>query len=103
MVLVLVGLMAGNYAGGAAEREKLYPRRTPIVEVYQKVQPAVVNISSSRVVTVSWGGFGTDIFGEIFQLPGPFERKKRLTSLGSGHRGGRPERGPRTGFGAIAP
>ena len=71
--------------------QKVYPRRTPIVQAYEKVAQAVVNISSSRVVTVSWGGFGADIFGEIFQMPGPFERTRRLTNLGSGfviHRDG---------------
>ncbi len=80
-------LAAGlSFAAQAADKEKVYSRRTPVVEVYEKVQASVVNISSSRVVPG-----GLDIFGDIFRLPGPFGGKRRLTSLGSGfviHRDG---------------
>jgi len=77
-----------SFAGQAADKAKVYSRRTPVVDAYQKVQASVVNISSSRVVP---GGLGLDIFGDIFHLPGPFGGKRRLTSLGSGfviHRDG---------------
>jgi serine protease Do len=81
-IFVALVLAAGmSFAGQAPDKAKLYPRRTPVVEVYEKVQGSVVNISSSRVVP---GGLGLDIFGDIFHLPGPFGGKRRLTSLGSG-------------------
>ena len=82
-------IMLAVVGGAPGEQEKVYPRRTPIVEAYEKVRGAVVNISSSRVVNVDWPGFGA--FGDIWQLPGPCHSRRKLTSLGSGfliHRDG---------------
>ena len=81
-IFVALILASGiSFAGQAPDKAKLYPRRTPVVEAYEKVQASVVNISSSRGVS---GGLGLDILGDIFHLPGPFGGKRRLTSLGSG-------------------
>ena len=89
--VVIFSAMAVHLAvsGALAEGEKVYSRRTPIVEAYEKVRHAVVNISSSRVVNTDWFGLGA--FGDIWQLPGPFHQQRKLTSLGSGfliHRDG---------------
>ncbi|MGC9453508.1 MAG: trypsin-like peptidase domain-containing protein [Phycisphaerae bacterium] len=57
------------------------PRVTPVVLAYRKVRPAVVNISTEKVVTTRWG-FGQDPFDDIF--PSPFTRRVPVQSLGSG-------------------
>ncbi len=81
VALVLILAVKISFAGQAPDKAKLYPRRTAVVEVYEKVQGSVVNISSSRVVP---GGRGSDIFSEIFRLPGSSGAKRRQISLGSG-------------------
>ncbi|MBN2330034.1 MAG: trypsin-like peptidase domain-containing protein [Candidatus Omnitrophica bacterium] len=62
-----------------------YDRRTPVVEAVEKILPAVVNISTTKVVSVDRSlfprSFSTpfdDLFGEMFQ------QKYRLEGLGSG-------------------
>jgi len=57
-------------------------RVTPIVRAVRKARPAVVNISTEKLVTTRWGAFGRDIFEDIF--PSPFRRKVPVQSLGSG-------------------
>jgi serine protease Do len=78
--LVLVWL-AATAAHAAAQAPPDDPRVTPVVEAYRKVRPAVVNISSEKVVTTRWG-FGPDPFEDIF--PSPFRRRVPVQSLGSG-------------------
>ena len=58
------------------------PRVTPVVLAYRKVRPAVVNISSEKVVGVRFGLFGSDELDEIF--PSPLLRRVPVESLGSG-------------------
>jgi len=57
------------------------PRVTPVVRAYRRARPAVVNISSRKVVTRR-GLFGPDPFEDIF--PSPFPRRVPVQSLGSG-------------------
>ncbi|MFP3937171.1 MAG: trypsin-like peptidase domain-containing protein [Phycisphaerae bacterium] len=57
------------------------PRVTPVVRAYRRVRPAVVNISTEKVVTTR-RGFGQDPFEDIF--PSPFTRRVPVQSLGSG-------------------
>ncbi|NBB95963.1 MAG: PDZ domain-containing protein [Planctomycetes bacterium] len=62
------------------------PRVTPVVRAVRKAGPAVVNISTTRMITDRWGMRG-DIFDEIFPrspVPSPFDRRVKVTSLGSG-------------------
>ncbi len=58
------------------------PRITPEVRAYRKTRPAVVNISTKRVVQARWGVGGSNRFDEIF--PSPFSRRRLVQSLGSG-------------------
>lgn len=57
------------------------PRITPVVRAYQKVKPAVVNITTEQIVTARMG-MGADLFDDIF--PTPFTRRVPVQSLGSG-------------------
>jgi len=57
-------------------------RLTPVVRAYRKAAPAVVNISTEKLVTARWGLFGPDPFEDIF--PSPFRREVPVQSLGSG-------------------
>ncbi|HUU22818.1 MAG TPA: trypsin-like peptidase domain-containing protein [Phycisphaerae bacterium] len=57
-------------------------RVTPVVLAYRKARPAVVNISSEKIVSRGLGLFGGDPFDEIF--PSPFRRRVPVQSLGSG-------------------
>lgn len=57
-------------------------RRTPIVEVVEKVGPAIVNISTQRLADITTSPFPNDPFLEFF---GRFQpRQYETTSLGSG-------------------
>jgi serine protease Do len=58
------------------------PRVTPVVLAYRKARPAVVNISTKKIIKARWGLFGRDIFDEAF--PSPFVRRVPVVSLGSG-------------------
>jgi S1-C subfamily serine protease len=53
-------------------------RTTPVVLAYRKAGPAVVNISSEKIVTARYGLFGRDPFADIFRRP------VRRKSAGSG-------------------
>lgn len=58
-------------------------RMTPIVRVFQQASPAVVNLSTSRIVTVQRPhGFGS-LFDEIFDVPSA-PRQYKTQSVGSG-------------------
>ncbi|HPF41293.1 MAG TPA: trypsin-like peptidase domain-containing protein [Phycisphaerae bacterium] len=58
-------------------------RMTPVVRVFKQASPAVVNLSTSRVVTVQRRpGFGS-IFDDIFDTPGA-PRQYKAQSVGSG-------------------
>ncbi len=57
-------------------------RVTPVVRAYRRARPAVVNISTEKIVTTRFGMFGRDIFDDIF--PSPFRRRVPVHSLGSG-------------------
>ena len=65
------------------------PRVTPVVRAYRRTCPAVVNISTRKIITSRWGMFDSGLFDEIF--PSPFVRRVPVQSLGSGfviHPGG---------------
>ena len=70
---------AGARAAAPAARQK---RTTPVVQAYRKARPAVVNISTKKVVSVRLGLFGDRMFDEIF--PSPLVRRVPVQSLGSG-------------------
>jgi len=61
------------------------PRLTPVVRAYQRVRPAVVNISADKIVSLRYGWFDdglfSDIFGEMFPK---VRRHVPVRSLGSG-------------------
>ncbi len=65
-----------------------YERKTPVVEVVEKVGPAVVNIGTEYTVSRTrnpfsdFRGLGNDFFNDFFD-PG-FKRKYKRTSIGSG-------------------
>ena len=58
-------------------------RVTPVVRAYRKARPAVVNISSQRLVAGGLSPFGRDPFDDIFPIPG-LTRRVPVQSLGSG-------------------
>ncbi len=57
-------------------------RVTPVVKACRKARPAVVNISSTKMVRSTWGGFGRSMFDDIFPELRP--RQREVNSLGSG-------------------
>jgi serine protease Do len=79
--LILAGTCAAALARGPAAAEDA-SRVTPVVLACRKARPAVVNISTEKVITTRWGMFGRDIFEDIF--PSPFRRQVPVKSLGSG-------------------
>ncbi len=78
---VIVGIMFACQAVAAAPPGD-DPRVTPIVRAYRKVRPAVVNVSTERVVSSRMGAFGRDPFEDIFS--DVFGRRLPVKSLGSG-------------------
>jgi len=77
-LLVFPGLVLGDLPGSDA-------RVTPVVLAYQRARPAVVNISTTRLVQIRSGFFGRDIFEELFpSFPSPRARKVPVHNLGSG-------------------
>jgi serine protease Do len=76
-VCVLAG--ASVAAAGLADREK---RMSPVVQAYRTARPAVVNISTTKIVSARLGLFGDDRFNDIF--PSPLVRRVPVQSLGSG-------------------
>ncbi len=59
------------------------PRRTPVVDVFERCRDAVVNISTARVVKMRSLGPGS-MFDDIFEFGGPPQRNRRIQSVGSG-------------------
>ena len=57
-------------------------RVTPVVRAYRQAGPAVVNISTTKIIRARLGLFGSDIFDDIF--PSPMTRRVPVQSLGSG-------------------
>ncbi len=90
IILVCVLAAAAGAAGqstrpsaeGKPRLDPSNPRVTPVVLAYRAARPAVVNISTQRVVTTRWGLGGADPFEEIF--PSPLRRRRTVQSLGSG-------------------
>ena len=78
---LLAAACAGGWPGGDATAQEV-SRVTPAVLAYRKARPAVVNISTEKIVTTRWGMFGPDIFDDVF--PSPFRRRVPVHSLGSG-------------------
>jgi serine protease Do len=66
-----------------AERAIRFDRRSPVVIAVEQARDAVVNISSTRVVKVRSSIFDDD-FERFFNMPDPFQRTVKTTSLGSG-------------------
>ena len=81
MLCAAFGLAVSTGGALAQQTPTGSPRVTPIVEAYRKVSPAVVNISTERLVQMRLGlfGFGDDPFEEFRP-----KRTMRTTSLGSG-------------------
>ncbi len=76
----LMGLATAFFFTGNAHSEQ-YDRRTPIVEAVEKVLPAVVNISTSKTVSVNRSPFPRHFrtpFDEVFR------EQYKLQGLGSG-------------------
>ena len=66
-----------------ADRSRRAERMTPVVRVFQQASPAVVNLSTTRVVTVQNRMGVGGLFDEIFDLP--FQpRQYSMHSVGSG-------------------
>ena len=76
---VILLMFAAAIAGESGADDS---RVTPIVLAYRKTRPAVVNISTRRLVQIRSGFFGRDIFEELFPTFRP--RKVPVYNLGSG-------------------
>ncbi len=74
-------VLAALIASGPAWADRT-SRRDAVVEVVERVSPAVVHISTEQVVVER---FRRDPFAELFGFPsGPSSRERTTTSLGSG-------------------
>ena len=90
MIALFVFLMCGPYGRLAAHEGEAGSRRTAVVEVVERLSPAVVNISTdiyeSRPANPFFGmqrdPFFDDFFNQFFGAPG--ERRQKRQSLGSG-------------------
>jgi serine protease Do len=70
--------------GDAGRQEKRAERMTPIVKVFKEASPAVVNLSTTTIVTVRDSfGFG-GLFEDIFDFPMTRPRQYEAHSIGSG-------------------
>ncbi len=79
--VVLILTLAGTVLPARAEGPLQFNRETPVVAVYRRAHPAVVNISGERTVARQlWPGFD---WPDAFDFRGPmFERQ--VAVLGSG-------------------
>ena len=83
-------LMCGPYGRLAAHEGEVASRRTPVVQVVERLSPAVVNISTdiyeSRPANPFFGPQGDPFFDDFFdRFFGPQgERRQKRQSLGSG-------------------
>lgn len=80
--VTVAGIVACFLLPAAAWAADNADRVTPIVLAYRKAAPAVVNISTTRIVSLRGGPFGRDPFEDIF--PSPLLQKVPIQSLGSG-------------------
>lgn len=83
LLLVIVAAPAARAADREAQRDR---RRSPVVEVFQTARDAVVNISSTEIVTVRSRSPLNGFFEDFFDMPGrsPRTRQYKLNSVGSG-------------------
>ncbi len=90
MIALCAFLMCGPYGRLAAHEGEVMPRRTAVVEVVERLSPAVVNISTdiyeSRPANPFFGTQRDPFFDEFFnRFFGPQgERRQKRQSLGSG-------------------
>ena len=81
---VLLCMLAASAHAGSADKPS-NPRRTPVVEVFEKAHGAVVNISSTKIVQINRGRSPLDwLFEDFEDLLRPGTRKYKTTSIGSG-------------------
>jgi serine protease Do len=66
-IVALSLLRGGPFCAARAGGE--VSRITPVVLAYRRAGPAVVNISSEKIVTQRFGMFGRDPFADIFRRP----------------------------------
>ena len=86
-VATLLMTLACLPAGGTARADSPpdNPRRTPVVEAFEKTHGAVVNISSTKVVEINRSRSPLDFFVQDFdRFLGPRTRRYKSTSVGSG-------------------
>ena len=77
--------MLQSEAAGGPPAHSSNPRRTPIVEVFDRTHGAVVNISSTRTVKLRRSASPFDLFFEDFEaFFGSRLHKHKTTSVGSG-------------------
>ncbi len=77
-------LLLASFAAGALQADEAL-RRTPVVRAVEKAGPAVVNISTERIVVHTLRDpFVDPYFEEFFGRIQPQQRKVKTTSLGSG-------------------
>lgn len=83
IVITITAILATTSLAGNSQ-DKQNARRSPVVEVFNQSRDAVVNISSTEIITQrSYGGF--DWFEDFFDLPrSPRTRQYTRHSVGSG-------------------
>ena len=87
LAAVAIGAWPTDPQGAAGERaENRVLRRTPVVEVFEQARDAVVNISSTEVVTVQSRSPFDSLFEDFFDMPSrqPRTRQYMRNSIGSG-------------------
>jgi serine protease Do len=78
---VVIGAAAAERATAQTPRSQ---RVTPVVRVFEQCSPAVVNLSTTRVVTVRQPRGLDLLFEDIFDMPRPRQRQFKTHSVGSG-------------------
>ncbi|MFQ5806444.1 MAG: trypsin-like peptidase domain-containing protein [Phycisphaerae bacterium] len=81
--LLFLGCGAALVASVAAEPPDRQRRRSPVVEVFERCQNAVVNISTTRIQRVRMLRYGS-LWDDIFDFGRPRFRAQRVQSVGSG-------------------
>lgn len=76
-------LRADDTTPGAVDTAGVQARMTPAVRVFREASPAVVNLSTTKIVTVQ-RSFGGGIFDEMFDFPMLAPRRYKQQSVGSG-------------------
>ncbi|MCD4653806.1 trypsin-like peptidase domain-containing protein [bacterium] len=83
LLIISFGVM--QFCVSYAETDPLLLRETPIVRAVHKVEPAVVNISTEKVVSISaFNPFGDDWIFDYFRHNNRSQRNVTHQSLGSG-------------------